>query len=239
MTTPTTFSAAERIITYAYRDAGIIGRTANPTSDQLADGLNRLNDLINLWQTQGIKLWLLADTSVTLVVGQKKYALAPSGDVVMTKPLKVIQAYYLSAELVRRPLSVLAWEEWLRLSQTSTQGAVNSYFVDKQATHLDVSLWPTPDSQAATGTVQLLLQHQVQNFVGLRADMNFPMEWAIALRWGLADDLATGQPQEIVERCERRATAFRQALDDWDVEDASVKFVPDARMGQPNHFNNG
>ena len=239
MTTPVSFLSAERIITYAYRDAGILGKTATPNSEQLADGLNRLNDIINLWQTQGIKLWLLTDTPVTLVAGQKQYTFRPGGDVDMTKPLKVVQAYYISAELIRRPLVTLAWEEWLRLSQTHIQGAVNSYFIDKQATHMDLYLWLVPDTQAATGAVRVLLQNQVTNFVGINSDMNFPMEWSIALRWGLADDLSTGQPQEIVDRCEKRATAFRQALEDWDVEDASVKFVPDARLGQPSHFNFG
>ena len=236
MTTPVAFLSAERVIQYAYRDSGRLGEDADLNSKQLANGLNRLNDLINLWQTQGLKLWLLTDTPVSLVAGQKQYQFKPSGDVSMTKPMKIIQAYYVDTNSVRRPLSILSWDEWLRLAQTTNQGAINSYFVDKQATHLDLYLWLTPDTQAATGSVHVLLQNQVTNFVGLRSDMNFPMEWAIALRWGLADDLATGQPQEIVDRCEKRALAFRTALEDWDVEDASVKFIPDARLGQPSHF---
>ena len=33
----------------------------------------------------------------------------------------------------------------------------------------------------------------------------FAQEWRIALRWGLADDIATGQPQAIMDRCAQRA----------------------------------
>ena len=51
----------------------------------------------------------------------------------------------------------------------------------------------------------------------------------MGLRWALADELSTGQPQAIMDRCERKATAYRQALEDWDVEDAPTSFTPDQR----------
>jgi hypothetical protein len=183
-----------------------------------------------------LKLWLISDTPVPLVAGQNKYTFSPTGNIAMTKPLKVIQGYYLDSSSNRTPLDVLSWESWLRLSNVTSLGALNSYFVDKQATHLDVYFWNTPDTSAATGTAHVLLRGQVTNLVSLTDTMNFPMEWAMALRWGLADDLATGQPQEIVARCEKRATAFRTALEDWDTEDASVTFIPDARLGQASSF---
>ena len=59
--------------------------------------------------------------------------------------------------------------------------------------------------------------------------MNFPIEWRIALRWGLADELATGQPQSIMDRCQQRAISYRTMLEDWDVEDAPTRFTPDSR----------
>ena len=236
MTTPASYQTADRIIRYAYMDSGIVAKQADPNSEQLAEGMNRLNDMINLWQTQGLKLWLVSDTPVTLTAGINKYVFSPTGNVVMTKPLQVLQGYWLDAFNNRTPINVLSWEEWLRLSNATSQGAINSYFVDKQATHLDVYFWNTPDSNAALGTAHVLLKQQVTNFVSLTDTMNFPLEWAIALRWGLADDLATGQPQEIVDRCEKRAMAFRAALEDWDIEDASITFVPDARLAQPSSF---
>lgn len=236
MTTPVYFLAAERIITYAYRDAGILGKMAEPNGAQLAEGINRLNDLINLWQTQGLKLWTVVDTAVTLVASQAKYTFKPSGSVNMTKPLKAIHGYLLGTSDNKTPLNSVSWEAWSKLSPLTSTGTPSSFFVDKQATSLDISFWPVPDATAALGTAHIVLQLQVTNFVGLTDHMNFPMEWAIALRWGLADDLSTGQPQEIVDRCEKRAHAFRAALEDWDVEDGSVYFTPDSRMGQPSNF---
>lgn len=213
------------IIQDAYFDAGLIGVGQLVNGEQIVMGMRKLTDLINLWQTQGLKLWLNVDTSVTLVAGTSTYTLGPSGTVDMTKPLRVVEAYYMDANGIRRPLTPLAWADYVRLSTVNQSGSVNSYFANKQATQLSVLFWPAPDATAATGVGHLVLQTQVTNFVSLTETMNFPLEWRIALRWGLADELATGQPQAIMDRCQQRAAAYRAMLEDWDVEDAPTRFT--------------
>lgn len=213
------------IIQDAYFDAGLIGVGQTVNGEQIVMGMRKLTDLINLWQTQGLKLWLNVDTSITLVAGTATYTLGPGGTVDMTKPMRVVEAYYADANGVRRPLTPLAWADYVRLSTVNQSGSVNSYFVNKQATLLSVLFWPAPDTTAATGTGHLVLQTQVTNFINLTETMNFPLEWRIALRWGLADELATGQPQAIMDRCQQRALAYRTMLEDWDVEDAPTRFT--------------
>jgi hypothetical protein len=62
--------------------------------------------------------------------------------------------------------------------------------------------------------------------------MQFPPEWRMAARWGLAADLATGQPQTVIERCEAKAAMYLETLENWDVEDAPTQFQADPRMAQ-------
>lgn len=223
---------AQRLIDMAHYDAGLIQQGEVANSDQRADGLNRLNDMINLWQTQGLKLWLQTDLAVSLVAGQATYNLGPSGHVVMTKPTRVLDnGYYLDTSNVKRPISLISRDEYMRLPNVSEQGAITSYFVDKQATQLAVSFWLVPNATEALGTAHLLIQQQAQNFTAVSETVVFPAEWFIALRWGLADELCTGQPQAIMDRCANRAQSYRVALEDWDVEDASTRFAPDTRAG--------
>lgn len=231
----TTFNTPDRIIRQAMENAGLIQDGDDPTSEQFAKYSNRLNDIINHIQTQGLKLWAQIDQSVTLVAGQATYQLKPGGDVSMTKPLRVLQAYFLDTSSTRRPLIVLSWDEYTRLSQTTQQTAINSYFVDKQPTSLNVTFWPTPDSTAATGTAHLILQQQITNFTGITDSLNFPQEWFLYLSWALADEICTGQPQAIMDRCSARATTYRLQLEDWDVEDASTTFAPDQRSAYGIH----
>lgn len=222
------------IINDAMHDAGYLGEGEIPNSDQLNSNFRRLNDIINLWQTQGLKLFLLQDITLPLVASQYSYTFGPdiSCDVVMAKPSRVIGAYVITPAGIRRPLIPIAWKDWNLLPQvTDNEGIINSYMVNKQAEVLQVRFWNAPDTEEALNSVVLTMQVEAPNAINLEEDMNFPQEWRIALRWGLADDICTGQPQAIMERCAQRAQAYRTALEDWDVEDAPTSFAPNARTG--------
>ena len=230
MTFPALFGTAERIIVFAYSDAGIVQEGDTPNSEQMARGMERLNDVINFLQTQGLKLWTMLDQSVNLVESQQVYTLFPGGDVNITKPLRILQGYVLTTDDVKRPIYPLSWDEWIRLSQTTQEGAISQFFVNKLYDRLTVSFWLVPDATEATNTGHLLIEQQITNFSGLTETMMFPQEWFLTLRWNLAEDLATGQPDSIVQRCEQRAERYRVMLENWDVEDASTSFAPDQRM---------
>ena len=230
MTAPVV-NTAYGIIGSAMTEAGLLQDGDEPNGEQLAKHIVRLQNMINFWVTQGLKLWLGVDQSVTLVAGQQLYTFQPSGSVNMTKPLRALQGYYLdSTGTTRRPIYPISWEEWLRLSAVTQTGQISQYFVDKQATVLNVRFWLIPDATAALGTAHLYLEQQVTQLVSLTDTMAFPIEWTLALVWGLADEICTGQPAAIVQRCQQRATYYRTALEDWDVEDTPTQFVPDQRM---------
>lgn len=236
MTFPTNFNTPARCITYAMRDAGLLAEGDDPNGDQFAEYGQRLNDVVNYLGTQGLKLWTCSDVSIPLVAGTNMYSLGPLGTIVMTKPLRALQGYYNDATSptnpVRKPIYPISWQEWLTLSNVTTQGSISSYFVDKQQSTLNVYFWNTPDSiTAANGTCHLLLEGQLTNFTGITDTMTFPQEWFIALRWCLADEISSNQPQSIQARCQQRAEMYRRALEDWDVEDASTMFIIDPRMG--------
>jgi len=219
------------IVQDAYFDAGLIGLGQNVNGEQLVLGMRRLTDIINLWQTQGLKLWLNTITPITLVAGTSTYTLGPAGSVVMTRPLRVVEAWYSDALGNRRPIYSLAQSDYARLSTVTQQGTISQYWVKKGQTNLEVFFWHTPDATAALGTANLILQAQATNFAAVTEEMNFPIEWRMALRWGLADELATGQPQAIMDRCQARALAYRTMLEDWDIEDAPVRFAADTSQG--------
>lgn len=228
MTVPASLNTPSRAIKLAMEDAGLLQQGNDPDGDFYAEYIGRLNDMVNLWQTQGLKLWLDQDVAVTLIAGTATYFFgAPT-----PKPLRVIQAYYADQFLNRRPLIALSRDEYVRLSQVTQLGQINSYFVDKQQLTLNVTFWLTPDATAALGTAHLIRQEQVTNSIQLNDQINFPIEWFLALRWGLADEICTGQPQAIMDRCAQKAGSYRTALEDWDVEDASTSFQPDQRATQ-------
>lgn len=220
------------IITDAMVDAGLLQEGSRPNSEQLAVNMRRLNDIVNLWQTQGLKLFLQEDVTVPLSVGVTLYSLGPTGTVTMPRPPRILQGYITEVvSNVRRPLVLISRDEWERLSQvTGNNGQINSFMVDKQAINTNLNVWPPPDSVEVANTATFLMQVQAPNPIFLTDSIGFPQEWRIALRWGLADDISTGQPQAIMDRCQTRALGYRQALENWDVEDAPTMFNVDSRF---------
>lgn len=227
---PFDFNSPYRIVKFAMRDAGILQEGDEPNSDNFQEYMPRLNELFNFYQTQGLKLWLQEIITITCTQGKNLYVFGPSGDVIMPRPPRFLEGYWQDFLGNRRPLIVLSRNEWDTLSTLVTQGSVNSYFIDKQQLTTNLYLWLTPDLYSATqGTVNMLAQVQINNVIGLYDTMNFPQEWFIALHWGLADQISTGQPQAIIDRCSQMATKYLTMLEDWDVEDASTTFQPDQR----------
>jgi len=213
------------------RNAGLLEELQDPTPEQFAENRDRLTDLVNFQQTQGLKLFLWQDLPITLTAGISAYTLGPGGSVIASKPIRALQGYFLDSSANRRPIYPLSWEEWMRLSQVTQQGPITQFFVDKQVSNLVVTFWLTPDATAALGTAHLLIEQQVTAPVFLTDAIAFPIEWFMYLSWGLADEICTGQPQAIMDRCRMKAETLRNALEGWDTEDASTSFAPDTTRG--------
>lgn len=216
------------IINDAMFDAGLLREGSQANSEQLATYMRRLCDLINYYQTQGIKLFLLQEQTIPLVAGTNTYTVNPTPGTFPQKNLRIEQARIVQPSGTYRTINSLSWQEWNTLPQNN-QGAVTGYLVDKQTTSLVVKVWNTPDATEALNSMVVLVRTQVTNPINLEENVAFPQEWRMALRWGLADDIATGQPETIMQRCQARAQFYREALEDWDVEDTQTTFAPDAR----------
>jgi hypothetical protein len=228
------------IITDAMMDAGKLRRGDEPGSEELAEYTRRLNKLVNYFMTQGCKLWLIEDLAITLLPpisntqGVALYTLGPAGTVVMQKPLRVISGYYLDIYGTQRPLVSMSYpDEYKRLSNVLQPGSLNSYAVDKQQLTLNVYFWMPPDAfTAVNGTAHLMLEQSVTQFTGLTDTMNLPIEWALPLEWGLADQISSGQPALVQAKCAVNAKRYKEDLENWDVEDADTMLQPDQRQFQ-------
>lgn len=241
MTTPN-LATPSAIIRDAAMDAGLLARGATLGSEAISDYFRKLNKIVNTLQTQGLKLWLNQDITVPLTAGTAAYTFAPSGSVDMTKPLRVLEGYWLDTSTnTRRPLIQMGLRDYWTLGQagtlTSNRGSVSQYLVEKLQTQLKVTFWPCPDdNDEDNGEVHLLMQVQVTNAISLTETMTFPLEWCLALEWALADEICTGQPPEIVARCQERSAKYVQMLEGWDVEDAPTRFTPNTQMLPASRF---
>ena len=231
MTAASNAYTPDRCIREAMQNCGKLQSGDDPSSEDFANYMPRLNSIFNYLQTKGLKLWLNYDKTIPLVAGTALYTLGPAGTVVMTKPLRVILAYYLDLTGNQYPLTAMSWSDYKQLSNLNQQGSLNSYFVDKQQLSLNVYFWLVPDAfTASNGSAHLVIQQQITGLVSLTDTMNFPVEWFLALTWTLAHEISTGQPQSVQAKCAALSKQYVEDLENWDVEDVSTTFTPDPRM---------
>lgn len=232
MTTPSTYNTLGALIRRGMRNAGKLGKGVNPSSEDYADGIERIYNLINYFNTQGIKLWVESDVEIPLVEGQASYVLAPGGAVDMTRPLDATLAYWLAPTGgAKTPLTLLSRKDYTLLSSVSQEGSLNSFFPEKLQGSLKIFFWMVPDATAVEGEAHVIVRGQITNPTQLNETMDFPPEWGLPLEWGYADQITTGQPADIVNRCAMMAEKYRIALENWDVEDAPTIIQVDSRMG--------
>lgn len=223
-----------QVIEDAMVEAGLLLEGASSTAANQTKYIRRLNDVINLAQTQGLKLWLERDISITLVSGTPSYTVTSGG----LRVPRISLAYWVDSSGARRDVGIISREQYTRLQNTTTSGSIQSIFPEKLITSTKVWCWMIPDATAAAGALHVIGQVEATNVTLTTDDMTivFPKEWASFLMWGLAAEICGGQPQETVQRCESRAAAFRKALEDWDVEDAPTSFAPSISNQTPSRF---
>ena len=230
-----TTNTSQAIIEKAYADAMKLPRGGVLTSAQLTDGLDRLQDIVNLEATMGLKLFLESEVSVTLTAGKQLYSFLPGGDVSIPRPLRVKDAVYVASGGQSRPLIPMGRTDWAQQTSRASLGTVNQYFAERLFDRLNLYLWDVPDASAATGTVRATL-HVPAASLSLATATAFPPEWVMFLRWALAADLASGMPAEVIQRAEVKAERARSALEAFDVEDAPTRFQPTYPQYSPSEF---
>jgi hypothetical protein len=230
-----TTNTAQAIIEKAYTDSMKLSRGGTLTSAQLAEGLDRLQDIVNVEATLGLKLFLETEVSVTLVSGQQLYSFRPSGNVNVPRPLRIKEATYVGSTGQSRPLIALSRSDWAQQPNRASVGTVTQYFTERLYDRLNLYLWNTPDAMAAAGTVRATL-HTPASTLTLSTTTAFPPEWVMFLRWALAADLASGMPAEIIQRAEGKAAQFRSILESFDVEDVPTRFQATYPQHSPSGF---
>lgn len=215
----------QKLIRAAMMNARLLQEGDDPTGEDYANYLVRLNDLVALWQTLGLKLWTISVQTVPLSAGVNSYVVGPGGVVNITKPLLITEAFYQDpGSNTPRPLIRLAWTDFYALDQT-TQGSINSFFVDQQSSQFVLWVWQTPTASQVTGTLKILVRTAISQWQSLDDTFTFPPEWSLALQWALAEEICTGQPLPVQQRCQLKAEIYRSELEAWDREWAPISFT--------------
>lgn len=182
----TSFSVTRNdIILMAYEDMGVYAPGFElPTAGQIDTANKRLNMMIKAWQGQGVGLWLNKVGTLSVLANRQSYNLGPSGDLVIPKPLSIIECRRVDTdgnEVVMFPMSRT---DYMALPLKSSAGQATQYYYDRQLVNGVLYIWQVESD--LTVDLKFTYRSVVEDFVTLEDAPDFPQEWFDALHFNLA-----------------------------------------------------
>ncbi len=119
--------SAEEVITAAYRK----NRILTPTSQQLIDGLQDLQNMLSSWSADGLAVPSFSTDELTLVSGQSVYTIGSGGDFDTVRPLWLISAF-IRISNIDYPVHNMAKKIYNRITAKDTEAQPSRMYYDPQ-----------------------------------------------------------------------------------------------------------
>lgn len=187
------------LVTRALRLLNVIAVNADPEPEDLANGFQTLQEMVDDWKTQRRTIWEVRANRHQLAVNTASYAIGAGGALNQERPLwierfSIVPVRTVDLELpFRRALTL---DEWQRIPIKSTKAPYPTDIYYDYAWNASgrglVSVYPVPN----TSTVDLILYtpQPLAEFATPTTVYTFPPGTTRALRYNLAVELAPDYP---------------------------------------------
>lgn len=220
------------IIHGALRILGVVGEGQTPSAQQYTDASEALNYLVKAWENQGVLIWCVKSTDITLVAGTADYNIGLSQTVNVAKPLKIYQAFRRTTNNVDVPMTILSQQQYNMLGNKTSSGAPSQLYYNSQRDYGTLSLYPVPDSTVTSDVVRIYYQRPIEDFDASTDNADIPQEMLRALKYDLANEMAFeyGLPATDRQVLEQRSERYKAEALAFNIEDTSYYFQVDRRM---------
>jgi len=183
------------IITSAMRKSGIITKNEVPSSDEVVDGLEMLNDLMESWSNNSLMITSRTLENFSLTGGVSDYTIGDGGDFNTTRPISIISSY-IRIGVTDYPLKMINDDAYANIAQKSIQSNIpdfinynNNYALGK------IKIYPTP---SVNYSIFLLTEKPLITY-SLSDNIDLPAGWKRALIYNLAMELAPEYGEQVTQ----------------------------------------
>lgn len=175
------------LIKSSLRLIGAIATGETPTSDEQADALVVLNDILESWSNNGFLIYEKKRETFSLVASQQSYTFGTGGDFNSARPVQILEVNSKDGD-IETPMKILTDSEWAAVSD-KTITAENPYYVYASGTYPTetLSVWPVPTS---TNSLVIHSLKPLTAFSAVGDTVSLPPGYARALKYNLALELA-------------------------------------------------
>lgn len=212
----------------ACRKLGVIADGQTLSATNYTNGTYAFNALIGEFRGLGMPLWARNSYSFSPTAGTETYNIGTGQTLNTPYPLKMLQAYRLdSGASTRIPLEIVA-DYNFNLYPSNSSGLPIQLTYQPKINYGVIKLWPTPDTNAAAGTLTIVYQRPTEYVSSSTDTVDVPEEWTNAIIYNLAVRLAPewGIPLPDRDALKKEAKDVLDRALEFGAEDGSMFFQP-------------
>lgn len=210
------------LITDVLLDMGVIADQETPTASQAVGALVKLNDLIESWNIDPLKLYSSTQRVMPFVAGQQSYTIGVGGDLNIPRPddgitsAYVRSTYQTPSQQQDIPLQVLTAQEWADIPVKKMTGTF-PYAVWFDMTYPLITAYVTPIPTGSNYSMMFFDKNAITE-LSLNTVLSFPPGYKRALKYALFVELAAGYQIEVPASIAQLAKSSKQAIDRQNLE---------------------
>lgn len=203
-------TTASQIIDDAYVALGYKDAREALDGQDAVYALRKLNDLIDAWNTQ--TLYIYTSTDVVATASGLPITIGPGMTVNTTRPIRMPPGSFARIQGMDYPITWVSVTEYQSILMKNTASTIPIYgFYDGSNPTGNLYFWPY---QTTATEYHILVETQLTEFATLSTDVSLTQGYRRALKYSLAEELATGlrePPASLIRNAANARRAIRQA----------------------------
>lgn len=193
------------IVTPALQHLEQVPSGGTPSTEEQADALIYLNQLLDSWRNERLMCYAIQDQSISLTTGQTTRTMGPTGNLVTTRPVE-IQAAYVVVSNQSYDVAILNENEYAAIpDKTATAPWPSKIYYQPSMPDGTVYMHPVT---SGSSTLHVLTRTPVLAFAAIGDTVTLPPGWERALAFNLALEMAGSfgkQPSDFVVAAARQS----------------------------------
>ena len=176
---------ARDLIISALRKGGVLTKQEMPAADELQDGLEALNNLLESWSNE-TSLAYLDTIKIIPVPGRLEYKIG-IGEEIDTKPFLSMTSVYITQGNIDYNLESISENSFAKIPNKQAVGISKFYSYNFEYPVATLCVWPR---LKAGSSMTLIGERSLPSLATIDDDLDLPPGWKRALIYNLWQDLA-------------------------------------------------
>lgn len=186
--------SAQSYITRALRLIMVLGAGETPDAEQLQDGFETLNDMIDGWAADDLTIFDTEEVELNLTAADGEYTIGVGGDINRARPTDIYRASIIhagnAAQPLELPISIIDELQWQAVPvKAVTSSLPMKLYIRYSFPLMRLKVWPIPSVGGSARRLKLYVRTALTSFADYTTVYTFPPGYNRAIRYNLALDL--------------------------------------------------